>query len=165
MSSFLTPVSQLHTVHPIPLYTMFASLITSLMSDSTNITYLDVIITESIFDSEFDLFPGFKTKLDGTHEDILDHVENGLPPESPLSYGMHPVCCSRPGPCLMHLSLNDFVTVTFYQHNAYNITGINVRMRSSVLSELKPKLFSHTDTPPYTNSFDSPFRTPKSTFS
>lgn len=56
----------------------------------TNITYLDVIITESIFDSEFDLFPGFKTKLDGTHEDILDHVENGLPPESPLSYGMHP---------------------------------------------------------------------------
>ena len=53
-------------------------------------TYLDVIITEKIFDPETEVFPGFKTKLDGTHEDFLTHVENNMPPETPLSYGMHP---------------------------------------------------------------------------
>ena len=53
-------------------------------------TYLDVIITEKIFDPETEIFPGFKTKLDGTHEDYLAHVEDGMPPETPISYGMHP---------------------------------------------------------------------------
>jgi len=56
----------------------------------TNITYLDVIITPNIFNPETEVFPGFLTKLDGTHEEFLAHVENDLPPETPLSYGMHP---------------------------------------------------------------------------
>jgi len=56
----------------------------------TNVTYLDVIITENIFDPETEVFPGFKTMLDGTHEDFLSHVENAMPPETPISYGMHP---------------------------------------------------------------------------
>jgi len=56
----------------------------------TNVTYLDVIITASIFDPETEVFPGFKTMLDGTHEDFQTHVENNMPPETPLSYGMHP---------------------------------------------------------------------------
>jgi len=56
----------------------------------TNVTYLDVIITDDLFNADHEIFPGFKTFANGTHEDFLSHVQNGLPNESPISYGMHP---------------------------------------------------------------------------
>ena len=69
---------------------MYGGHITDKWDRRANITYLDVIITPSLKEDTFELFPGFKTKQDGTWDDYLSYVENDLPPETPLAFGMHP---------------------------------------------------------------------------
>ena len=69
---------------------MYGGHITDKWDRRVNVTYLDVIVTPRLFEPDFELFPKFKTKSEGTWEDYLLYIEQELPPESPTAFGMHP---------------------------------------------------------------------------
>ncbi len=69
---------------------MYGGHITDKWDRRANVTYLDVIVTTKLFEPDFELFPKFKTKTDGTWEDYLEYIRQELPPESPMAFGMHP---------------------------------------------------------------------------
>ena len=79
---------------------MYGGHITDKWDRRTNVTYLDVIIVAGIQQPEFELFPGFKTKHDGTWEDYLAYIENELPPETPNAYGERGLGKGRAAPAL-----------------------------------------------------------------
>ena len=54
---------------------MYGGHITDKWDRRVNVTYLDVIVTPRLFESDFELFPNFKTKTEGTWEDYLAYIE------------------------------------------------------------------------------------------
>jgi len=58
-------------------------------------SYLENLLNDQLLD-EAELFPyaegkaSFKCPVAATHGKYLEHIENELPPETPLAFGMHP---------------------------------------------------------------------------
>ena len=59
---------------------MYGGHITDKWDRRVNVTYLDVIVTPRLFESDFELFPKFKTKTEGTWEDYLAYIEQVTSP-------------------------------------------------------------------------------------
>ena len=69
---------------------MYGGHITDKWDRRTNVTYLETLVKPDLYTEGWELFPGFPTKLKGNYQDYLDHIDYGLPPETPVGFGLHP---------------------------------------------------------------------------
>ena len=69
---------------------MYGGHITDKWDRRTNCTYLETLVKPELYEEGFELFPAFPTKLKGNYQDYLDHIDYGLPPETPVRFGLHP---------------------------------------------------------------------------
>jgi len=69
---------------------MYGGHITDKWDRRTNVTYLEVLIVPQLYEEGHELFEGFKSKVKGTYEDFLNHIDYNLPPENPVAFGLHP---------------------------------------------------------------------------
>jgi dynein heavy chain len=68
---------------------MYGGHITDNWDRRVNTTYLLTLVKPELFD-EMELAPGFPAKVDGTYEEYRLYIEEKLPPESPILFGLHP---------------------------------------------------------------------------
>ena len=69
---------------------MYGGHITDKWDRRTNCTYLETLVKPDLYTEGWELFPGFPTKLKGNYGDYFDHIDLGLPPETPIGFGLHP---------------------------------------------------------------------------
>jgi len=68
---------------------MYGGHITDKWDRRTNCTYLETLVKAELYEDGFNLFEGFPTKLKGNYQEYLDHIDYGLPPETPVRFGLH----------------------------------------------------------------------------
>ena len=68
---------------------MYGGHITDNWDRRVNTTYLLTLVKPELFDG-MELAPGFPAKVDGTYEEYRLYIEDKLPPESPILFGLHP---------------------------------------------------------------------------
>ena len=69
---------------------MYGGHITDKWDRRTNCTYLETLVKPELYNEGFELFAGFPTKLKGNYQEYLDHIDYGLPRETPVGFGLHP---------------------------------------------------------------------------
>ena len=69
---------------------MYGGHITDKWDRRTNCTYLETLAKPELYNEGFELFAGFPTKLKGNYQEYLDHIDYGLPRETPVGFGLHP---------------------------------------------------------------------------
>ena len=69
---------------------MYGGHITDKWDRRTNVTYLETLVIPKLFEDGHELFEGFKSKVKGNWEDFMNHIDNNLPPENPVAFGLHP---------------------------------------------------------------------------
>jgi len=68
---------------------MYGGHITDKWDRRTCVTYLEVLVVPELYNDGHELFEGFKSKTKGNWEDFMEHIDNGLPPENPVAFGLH----------------------------------------------------------------------------
>ena len=87
---------------------MYGGHITDKWDRRTCVTYLETLVVPEIYNEGHELFIGFKSKVKGSYEDFLNHIDISLPPEnppprspvqpSPYSHPRRSCCPSTPQP-------------------------------------------------------------------
>ena len=68
---------------------MYGGHITDKWDRRTCVTYLETLVVPEIYNEGHELFIGFKSKVKGSYEDFLNHIDINLPPENPSAFGLH----------------------------------------------------------------------------